>query len=94
MILYGAERETPINVNGALMECLSNVILKAPIENEDEIMTENATPIKVRIQDRVSQIQIQVAGISSCNSTFSVLKWRTSRACIASSTSSTAAQFT
>lgn len=59
MILFGAERQTPIGVNSMLMESLSKVILEAPIENEDEIMTESATPIKVR---KVSQMQ--VAGIS------------------------------
>ena len=47
MILYGAERETPIHVNSMLFECLSKVILEAPIENEEEMKTENATPVKV-----------------------------------------------
>ena len=48
MILYGSEREIPIHVNSMLFECLSKVILEAPIENEDAMKTENATPIKVR----------------------------------------------
>ena len=93
MILYGAERETPINVNGALMECLSQVILGAPYENEDEIKAENATPVKVR---RIGSLKFQyrLQEYPGCNSTFSVLKWRTSQTCVASSTSSTAAQFT
>lgn len=92
MILYGAERETPINVNSMLMECLSKVILEAPIENEYEMRTENAMPTKVgKGLPNNSGRNIQID--ARCNFTCSLLKRRTSRTCVASSTSSTAAQF-
>ena len=53
MVLYGAEHKTPVYVNSMLMECLSRVILEAPIENIDNINIENVVPvvpIKVRVR--------------------------------------------